>query len=189
MARLTIEDLERACDNISIESDKDKVLDMMLSVLKSLPTTTEKADVMAETTREKLENPIYTKKLKFDIEQYNGPTSRFSGMLCSFLDIEYISVSSDKEDFSNASTNDIRINCRDRYNNWVNVFADNYSCRYLSILCYLMSELVKPAPVSSNIEGLIAEMKTLAKEITAYNSDTTKIPEIVWLMKDALHKS
>jgi len=195
--RLTISDIKDVCNGPTCkEGTKEKVLDLMLDILKSLPSTSEKADVMAETTREKLENPIYTKKLKFDIERFNDVSTGFSGMLNSLLDIEYISVSSDKEDFSNASTNDIRINCRDRYNNWVNVFADNYSYRYLEVLCILMMRLteepgieVEDAPSDVKHEDLISEMNTLAREITEGHHNVSKIPEIIRLMKEALGKS
>lgn len=101
--------------------------------------TSKSDDVLAQTTLEKFENPIYTKKFVFNIS--HDTEVKHPEILELLHNIECVSLSCDSEDFSTCLNSDIRVNTKNVYNGWANAYAHSFSDYFLRLLLCLMKEV------------------------------------------------
>lgn len=94
----------------SYKSNKAQILINLLNKLMDAPTSSS-TDVLANYTTERINKPVYTKKIKVGEETSNGVT------------IEYASISSYDKDFKDASYNDIRLAFLNTQDQWCNIYA------------------------------------------------------------------
>ena len=132
-----VDKARKEVDNLSNMSRAELLQDIREILMKC--KTTESDDVLAQTTQEKLENPIYTKKLVLTISR---ETERQYPEITELLhNIECVSMSCDSEDFSTCLNSDIRINTKNKYNEWANSYAHSFSDYFLRLLLCLMREV------------------------------------------------
>lgn len=86
---------------------KNELLEGIFNALIKNGKISEKADIFGE---EPMEDKVFTKKLKI-------------GKNIGSIKIMYVSITSDKNDFTNTSENNMRINAKNVYGDWVNMFA------------------------------------------------------------------
>lgn len=116
---------------------RTEVLDNLKDILLKCPTS-QSEDVMASSTREKLVHKMFTKKLHFVVDKKDE--TEHSDVMNVLNDIEFVSLTCDSEDFTNCIRRDIRINVRNKYNEWANTFVSAMSTPYLKFLYCLILE-------------------------------------------------
>ena len=131
-----VDKARKEVDNLSNMSRAELLQDIREILMKC--KTTESDDVLAQTTQEKLENPIYTKKFVFNIS--HDTEVKHPEILELLHNIECVSLSCDSEDFSTCLNSDIRINTKNKYNEWANAYAHSFSDYFLRLLLCLMKE-------------------------------------------------
>ena len=87
--------------------NKEEILDYIFEALMVNGTVSEKADILGF---DPMEQKVYTKRLKI-------------GKDMDSVELVYVSVTSDEEDFEGVSVSDLRINTKNTYDVWVNMFA------------------------------------------------------------------
>lgn len=135
----TITKAHNAAQEIMDKSLND-VMQEIREILMKCDTTTSD-DVMAQSTQEKLENPIYTKKLVFNVSHEAENAHPIT--LGTLNNVECISMSCDSKDFGSCLSSDIRINTKNKYNEWANAYATSFSTDFLRFLLCLMKEVIK----------------------------------------------
>lgn len=86
---------------------KAEILENIFNTLMEKGTVSEKGDVLGE---DPIEDKVYTKRIKVDT-------------YLSDMRIMYVSVTSDEKDFSDVSVTDMRVNIKNVYEKWLNLFA------------------------------------------------------------------
>ena len=86
---------------------KKEILENIFNTLMEKGTVSEKADILGD---EPMEDKVYTKRIKVD-------------KTIGHVKIVYITVTSDSEDFADASVTNMRVNTKNTYESWVNFFA------------------------------------------------------------------
>ena len=86
---------------------KKEFLDYIFEALMVNGTVSEKADILGF---DPMEQKVYTKRLKI-------------GKEADSVELIYVSVTSDDADFEGVSVSDLRINTKNAYDVWVNMFA------------------------------------------------------------------
>ena len=86
---------------------KKEILDYIFEALMVNGTVSEKADILGF---DPMEQKVYTKRLKI-------------GKDMDSVELVYVSVTSNEEDFKDISVSDLRINTKNTYDVWVNMFA------------------------------------------------------------------
>ena len=99
---------------------KAEILEKIFDALMEKGTVSEKADILGE---EPMEDKVYIKRIKI------GEDIKSNG-----VELVYVSITSYKEDFSDASVTNMRINLKNAYDKWVNCFATEFDKTALSII-------------------------------------------------------
>jgi hypothetical protein len=87
--------------------NKEETLAYIFEALMVNGTVSEKADILGF---DPMEQKVYTKRLRI-------------GKDVDSIEVVYVSVTSDEEDFEGVSISDLRINTKNAYDTWVNMFA------------------------------------------------------------------
>ena len=178
--------VEKACKDAEKLSDMTRT-DILHEIKHVLMTceASKTSDVMAQTTQEKLENPIYTKIFKFPIA--HETEMKHPEILELLHNIECVSVSCDSEDFSTCLVNDIRINTKNKYNEWANSYASSFSEYYLRLLLCLMRELGGRADEASVQKDLYSRFLNFTEDFDspAFIKDVDKFEEALDLLEEA----
>lgn len=122
------------------KKSRAEVLSGLKDILLKCPTS-QSEDVMASSTREKLTSKMFTKKLHFVVDKKDE--TQHSNVMSVLNDIEFVSLTCDSEDFSNCMSSDIRINVKNKYNEWANTYVSSLSSSYLKFLYCLILEAWK----------------------------------------------
>ena len=87
--------------------NKEEMLASIFEALMTNGTVSEKADILGF---DPMEQKVYTKRLKI-------------GENVDSVEVVYVSVTSDEENFNGVSVSDLRINTKNPFDIWVNMFA------------------------------------------------------------------
>lgn len=87
--------------------DKKQVIKLIYDALMKKGKVTEKADIMGV---DPMETKVYTKRLQVNEDMGS-------------VELVYVSLTSDDKDFMDASPNQVRINTKNTYDTWVNLWA------------------------------------------------------------------
>jgi hypothetical protein len=102
--------------------------------------TTETDDIQDMFKEDQVNSKIYTKKLYIGADKRDLQENPED--MCLVKDIEYVSLSCSDPDFKSCLVGDIRVNSKNAYNEWVNVFASTFDLYTLRFLLYLMKEVM-----------------------------------------------
>ena len=92
-----------------IKSDNRIIKKVILDNLLTMGEKTTKGDTLSDN---QMEDKVYTKRLSIDKPYKNG------------VRIIYVSITSNNSDFNDASLGKIRINTKNVYDQWVNIFLN-----------------------------------------------------------------
>jgi len=162
MKEVTKELVKRAKAEAVIRSSMSKyeVLKGMKEILLKCDTTTSE-DVQDMYKEDQVSSKIYTKKLFVGADK--SEEQKYPETMKDIRDFEYVSLSCDDPEFKTALVGDIRVNCKNPYNEWVNVFASSLDTHVLRFLYCLMMEImdIKEVPEESLLESIIEEFNDL----------------------------
>ena len=164
--------------------ERGEVLRDIRKILMECETTTTD-DVIAETTREKLENPIYTKKLVFNVSREDVIKSPYT--MVQIQNIKSVSMSCDSEDFSTCLNSDVRLNVKNEYNEWANTYLTTLSSYFLRFLLCLMREATAKGSEKKKLYKRFSVFADLASksDVEAFIKDPDKFEEALDLLDDA----
>jgi hypothetical protein len=87
--------------------NKEEILEKIFDALMENGTVSEKADILGI---DPMEDKVYTKRIKVD-------------KTIGHVKVVYVTITSDDEDFADASVSNMRVNTKNAYDSWVNFFA------------------------------------------------------------------
>lgn len=93
--------------------DKEELKENIFEYVKSVGVLTSKGDVLGD---EPIEEKVYTKKVNIGEDYgYDGATG---------VEVACVSLTSTTEDFKDACVNNVRINTKNRQEQWCNIFIN-----------------------------------------------------------------
>lgn len=141
MKQVTLDMVKRAKAGAVISSSMTKyeTLREIRKLLLECPTS-ETEDVQDMYREDQVSSKIYTKKLYIGADKDEEVAHPEDMKIVK--DFEFVSLSCSDPEFKTCLVSDIRINNKNAYNEWVNVFASSMDMHVLRFLLCLMKEIM-----------------------------------------------